>query len=693
MSHTDGGVRRAPEMPTTEQPTSPRPQRDAFRSEIEGLRALAVLLVAVYHIWFGRISGGVDVFLFLTGFFVTLSLTRSIEHYGTVRPTHFLARLARRLLPTAAVVMVGILTAAYLFLPSSRWPAVLDETIASALYFENWSLAAKSVDYLAHDEPASPLQHFWSLAIQGQFYLVWIAALAVAALIARFGRMRARETVFLLCCMAFAVSLTYSIVATGADQTRAYFDTWARLWEFALGGMLALALPRLRLPGSVRVPLGWFGLAALLCCGALLDVSAMFPGYIALWPLGAAMCIVLAGSTGSRFGLDRLLSWAPMMRLGGWSYALYLWHWPILVCYLEVSGRETASLTGGLAVLGLAIALAAATTALVDQRLAAVSSLRTSRRLSAAVTAAFLVPVLTMTFGAQQILAEHEAARADEVESAKADLGAYPGAGVLADPVLADTLEEHPFMPPLDHVKDLPRHYDDGCDAGMNGERAKVCEYGDPDGEYTVALVGASRIAHWFDAFDGAATAAGWRLVVITKSACQFSTETPLKTDGTLNESCIVWNEDVVEALDELRPDLVVTLATRAFSKGEQIYPGFVDRWRMLDDWGVQVMALRDLPRLDGLLPECLEQHAVEDCSTPVDFSRSEQDRTADYEDVPPNVTFVDLAEHVCPDGVCPAVIGNVLTFRDSSHLTATYSATLAPAVEEAVRAVTGWET
>ncbi|WP_112139001.1 acyltransferase family protein [Glycomyces dulcitolivorans] len=681
--------------------TEPSPVRTAavparrdtgFRPEVEGLRAVAVLLVAVYHIWFNRVSGGVDVFLFLTGFFITASLTRSVERSGGVRATHFLTRLARRLLPTAAVVAAGTLAAAYLWLPNSRRPAVFDETVASLLYYENWALAAKAVDYLARDGAPSPLQHFWSLSIQGQFYLLWLVLVAFAALLARTRGVRLREAVFLLCAMVFAVSLTYSLVTTDTRQAWAYFDTGARLWELAFGGMFALALPYLRLPTALRVPLGWFGLAALLSCGALLDVSTLFPGAIALWPVGAAACMILAGTTGLPYAVDRLLTWKPVMRLGAWSYALYLWHWPILVVYLHRTGRETATLAGGAAVLGLALVLAALTTWLVEGRVAAFAKRFPGRRWSLATASAFAVPLLALTLAAQHVYLQRNESADAELAALAADRETYPGAAVLTDPELAASLPEAPFIPPLDNVLDMPLIYDDGCDAGLDGSEATPCSYGDPDAEHVIALVGGSRIGHWFPAFHEAAENAGWRLVSLTKSGCQFSTEEPRNDDADQAASCVEWNGQVVDILDELRPDLVVTLATRAFPEGESAYPGFADRWRTLDEQGVQVLALRDLPRLDEPLPECLEQHEIAECTSSVATSRTLGDPAAAYPDVPSNVVFGDLVEYVCPDGTCPAVIGNILTFRDHSHMTATFSATLAPYVEDLVRRATGWQ-
>src|SRR5690625_5062052 len=214
------------------------------RPEIEGLRAVAVVLVLVYHVWFGRVSGGVDVFLLLTGFLITGSLLRALERDGRISFSAYWSRLARRLVPAAVVVLAGILAATYLFLPPSRWSGVLEEVRAAALYHENWVLAQKAVDYLAREEALSPVQHFWSLSIQGQFYLLWPLLLALGALVAARLGTSVRRAALTAVTVVFAVSLAYSVWITGSDQPWAYFDTGARLWEPALGAVLALVVHR-----------------------------------------------------------------------------------------------------------------------------------------------------------------------------------------------------------------------------------------------------------------------------------------------------------------------------------------------------------------------------------------------------------------------------------------------------------------
>jgi len=669
----------------------PEPQHRAFRPELQGLRAIAVLLVAVYHIWFGRVSGGVDVFLLFTGFLITGSLLRSIERKGRIEPLRFLARLAHRLLPTVAVVLVGVLVAAYLWMPPSRWAEILKESFASALYYENWLLAEKSVDYLTRDQGTSPLQHFWSLSIQGQFYFVWLALMGLVLLVVRRFGADPKWLVFTACSMVFTGSLTYSVLQTAANQPWAYFDTGARLWEFAFGGMLAVVLPYLNPSVRVRIVLGWGGLIALFACGALFNVSAMFPGYIAFWPLLAATAIMIAGQTGSPVAVDRLLTAKPLTVVGDWSYALYLWHWPVLLMYLQVAERDHASWRGGAYVLLASLALAAATTWIVQQKIANLPKFKTSPAWAFALAVLFLAPVVAGTYVAYQRVLDRDADLAGAAEEAAQDTDVYPGAAVLADEELAASLPEAEFIPPLTDELDLPALYDQGCDAQMDGPDAIVCEFGDLASDRTVLLVGASRIAHWVPAFESASEEHGWHLVTITKDGCQFTTDTPYDDEGNVNDSCISWNEQAAAEIERIKPDLVVTLASRSFAESESVYEGFAERWRQLDEQGIQVLALRDIPRLEENLPECMELHGPEGCVTPVDFSQVGPPPEERYEDLPGNVVFDDLTPYICPDGECPAVIGNVRTYRDHSHLTATYSATMGPFAGEAVLEATGW--
>lgn len=658
------------------------------RPEIEGLRAVAVLLVAVYHIWFGRVSGGVDVFLLLTGFLVTGSLLRSAEREGRIRFGVFWARLARRLVPSVAVVLIATMGATYLWLPRSRWEETLDEVRAAALYHENWMLAHNAVDYLAREAASSPVQHFWSLSIQGQFYLLWPLLITLALFVAARTRLSPRRTVLILVGVVFALSLAYSVSITARDQSWAYFDTGARLWELALGAILALVITKVRIPARTRVFLGWFGLAALVSCGVLVQVSSLFPGYIALWPTGAALLVVLAGTTGSPRGADRLLTWPPLMAMGRFSYGLYLWHWPILVCYLEVTGRHLASPLGGLLVLGVSLVLAWVTHRVVEGGLDRFTR-PAHRRIpawSAMIAVAFLVPALVLSLAWSKNLGTQREQRAQEVIVAES----HPGARVVSDPDLAKVLPQAPVRPdPADAQQDLSFHHEQGCHVGLEAEEVVVCDRGPADAERTLALVGASRTAHWYPAVEEVATAHGWRLVSFTKSGCPFALA-PVTQDGRGFTECQTWKAGALAELEDLNPDAVLLSSTRATVDQETVPQGYVDLWWHLNDLGIDVIGLRDLPRLPYRGAECLKTGGVQGCTSPASRSLDEVD-PATLVDLPPNVRPLDLTEHVCPDGTCDAVVGNVLVYWDHSHITATYARSLTPVVEEALLGVTGW--
>ncbi|WP_116248282.1 acyltransferase family protein [Nocardiopsis sp. FIRDI 009] len=658
----------------------------AYRPEIQGLRAIAVLLVAVYHIWFGTVSGGVDVFLLLTGFLITGSLLRSVERRGRIGFPAFWARLARRLLPTMAVVLVGVMVATFLWLPAARWRGVLREVVASVLYHENWVLALNSVDYLADNDSASPLQHIWSLSVQGQFYVIAPVLVTLAAFIAaRAGRDPRRVLLFVLGGV-FALSLAYSVYMTEANQPWAYFDSGARLWELALGGLFALVLPYLNLPLRLRVLLGWTGLAALALCGALVPVSTMFPGYVALWPTGAAIMVILAGTTGSKWGADRWLVSRPLSVLADLSYSLYLWHWPVLVFYLQVTERNMPSLKGGCYVLVTSLILAWITNKLVGDRVEGLSRTKPGTRRDWGIAAAFLVPVLV----ASSLWYTDLTVEQRRLEALAADPANYPGAAVVANPELAENLPEAPVYPDPAGRADVPSIYPDGCDARLSGKHAIVCEYGDETSEHTIALVGASRTAHWFPPMLDIVEKHGWHLVNITKSGCQFATETPMR-DGEVFTECIQWREEAMVELERIRPDVVVTSSTRATGGGERVHDGFIERWEQLREMGTDVIGIRDLPRRSERIPECLTEKSREECVESAYRTQAEVDPTQKLDYVPDNVTFVDLTEYVCPGGECPAVLGNVMVYSDATHMTQTFSRTLTPMLEAAVLEATGW--
>jgi peptidoglycan/LPS O-acetylase OafA/YrhL len=264
------------------------------------------------------------------------------------------------------LVLLAVVIASLFLLPKSRWKDTIEEVAASGVYIENWVLAFKAVDYLAAQATASPVQHFWALSTQGQFYLVWPLLVAGVAFAARKAGVAFRKLAAVAFAIVFAVSLVASVILTQRDQPFTYFNTFARAWEFSLGALLAVFVSRIDLSRGLRVAAGWIGVLGILSCGLVLQVSRVFPGYAALWPILCAALVIIAGTSGSRFGVDRILASKPMVYVGGISYAIYLWHFPLLVFCRTYAQPYPISFATGVGILVASFVLAALTSRFLE---------------------------------------------------------------------------------------------------------------------------------------------------------------------------------------------------------------------------------------------------------------------------------------------------------------------------------------
>ncbi|OZM74411.1 acyltransferase [Amycolatopsis antarctica] len=665
-------------------PTS-RPAARSFRPELQGLRALAVTLVVIYHVWLDRISGGVDVFFLISGFLITGQLARAAGRGGiTLRPMW--GRMLKRLLPAALTVLAATIAAALVLLPEHRWFQTIGEVVASVFYVENWRLAADSVDYFAQHDSASVVQHFWSLSIQGQFYLVWPLLVLLVAWIARRAGRSLRRTLAFALGILFTASLAYSVVLTAADQPLAYFHSLTRVWEFALGGLLALAVDALVLPRAARITLGWLGVAGLVSCGMVLQVGTVFPGYAALWPTLCAAFVIVAGATGSRFAADRPLSSRPMAYLGNLSYALYLWHWPVLLFYLLARGREQVGLLGGAVVIGVSLALSALTYHFVEKpvRDSRIGVERPWGSYRFAVLA--MIPVLVAA-GTWQFVATE---RAGAFAAAPYDRN-YPGANARLPGFQYQGDEDVEFGPPLVTLPDDFARIDD-CGPAERDERMEICTIPAERPERRVVIVGDSHIQQYTASLRAIAEKRGWEITTILRGACPFSVTSDVNPD---DQSCVDWNASTLAEIIDRAPDAVLTLASRDVRAGltENTPRGFVDQWHNLDAAGIPVLAVRDNPRFDFSPPDCVAANgpAAAECRAPRDELLAESPPYEAVGDVPPNVSFLDFSDFFCGREWCTPVAGNVYTFMDDNHLSATFMTTLAPVVERDITDALGW--
>ena len=317
----------------------PRSGDDRFRPDLEGLRGIAILLVLLCHVGIpGAEAGfvGVDVFFVLSGFLITGLLIEERERTGRIGLGRFYARRARRILPAAALVIASTLLTAQLVLSPLDVPRVADDALAAGLSLANVRFALDATDYFAPVDP-SPLLHYWSLAVEEQFYLLWPALLLAAAWL---GRPRLAMAAVALAVLVGSFLLCYEM--TAASGTWAYYSLPTRAWQLAAGGLLALAAPWIsrshrRVAGSV----GWVGVAVLGASLGLIQPTTPYPGIAALLPTVGTLAIIASGLVvGSRVRIG--LGWAPFRALGRISYSLYLWHWPVLILGPTVIGLPTA---------------------------------------------------------------------------------------------------------------------------------------------------------------------------------------------------------------------------------------------------------------------------------------------------------------------------------------------------------------
>lgn len=652
--------------------------RWAYRADVDGLRAVAILLVVSYHVWFGRVSGGVDVFLMLSAFFLTRGFVRKMAGPSPVRPAGHLLGVFRRLLPAAAVTLVGILAVVWVAYPETSWRPVWEQTWASLTYRQNWLLAADAVDYYARTEMPSPLQHFWSMSVQGQAFALWIVLLGLCQVVVRRRGLSPDRVVAVVFGAVFVVSFVYSVVRTMTAQQVAYFDTGARLWEFAAGSLLVVALPHLRLGQVLRAVIGWTGLAGLLVLGMVLDVRGGFPGFLALWPVLCAAAIVASGTGESRFGPARLLASRPLRAVGRDAYALYLVHWPVLVTFMVVNERTDIGLVGGLGIVVLSLILARALTWAVDRPVRAWRRGDSSPLVPVAVLAVG-VTIVAVPVGAWQTTTWlHE--RAIEARAQVMN----PGAAVLRDPALAEIPADAPMLPLGTLLDDEWVQLEREC----SGEWAVVSD--DLQGtchetahtarsRHAVAVVGDSHAQQMTAALLPVAEADGWGVVHLIKGGCSMGLDEP-----GMDERCDAWREAAITHLERVRPDAVMTVVTRsdAGEDDEKVRPGidrFIDR---MDAAGIEVLGMRDNPRFAFDMFGCVTD-AVDPLECAVPRSASLADSNPAEALVGSRLSLLDLTPWICPDDLCVGVIGNVAMYRDDNHLTRVYARTLGPSLAE----------
>jgi len=664
-------------------------RRAAHRGDIEGLRAVAVGTVVLCHAGLAAFAGGyvgVDVFFVISGFLITGLLVGELERSGHISLSAFYGRRAKRLLPMAAIVLVFVaVMSAVLFSPLRR-DQVSGDIVASALSVVNWRFATSAIDYFASTQAASPLQHFWSLAVEEQFYLVWPSLLLGLTWWRRRAGRSVRPVVWGVLVVIALGSFVYGVHLTERMASVAYFSTLTRAWELAVGGLLALALSGRgralvqRLPTAVAYVLGASGLAAIGLATVLYSESTAFPGTAALLPVLGAAAVIAAGTAAPLPVLDV----APMRYVGRISYSWYLWHWPLLVFasaqWGPLSARE------GLAVAAFSLVPTIVGHHLVEERY------HRSPALSARPMRALRLGVVCIAVAVAGGLLLSSTAPSVRTASAREVAGA---AALARGPQIqqsADRLRPNP----RDADGDQPKMYD-GCFVGHEGLDSPACVFGDRRSQRTVVLFGDSHAMMWGPAMDVAAKRRGWRLVTLAKQGCTIAMvpiyNAPL---GRHYDECDTWRARTLRRIvTKEKPDLIVVDSVSRYEVmhgDSRSGPYSAESLRALTDGTARMLRrlratrapvaiMAATPTAPTNVPACVSGALddLEKCAFALAGSVKGPPVNADAAAQAGGVAVVNPLPVLCPGGRCPAVIGDVLVYRDNNHITATYSRTLGP--------------
>ncbi len=683
------------------------PRRPGFRDDVQGMRAIAVLTVVAAHAGLPFLAGGyvgVDVFFVISGFLITQLLLKEAAGASGLSLSAFYARRARRILPAASVVLVVTVVASVLWMSVLEAIDLAKDALWAAVFAANVRFAQQGVDYFAAEAAPSPIQHYWSLAVEEQFYLVW--PLLVGVCFWWFARRQARPVaalralVVLLLVLGIA-SFTWSVVRTASEAQSAYFSTFTRVWELAVGAGIALLVHtgRTLTRRWANEVLAWSGLIAIAVACVAYSSSLAFPGYAAALPvLGtAAVLHASASRDAAPTSAARLLSLAPMRAIGDWSYSVYLWHWPLLVVPVTALGRDLRVLEV-LLMVALTFELAYFTHRYVE------TPFRTKRTWARPRRTLVLYPLFLglvgSTAGAGWAWSDYRVGEHGDnpaISASQFGLTDDGPEGLVRASVLA---AEADLPLPSDLTPDLIDLQDDLADVGdclyADDTDWQLCPRGDEDGTRTLVVVGDSHARAWVPAFEQIAQRAGYRAYYLVKAQCTAAFVAP--SQAFTNDRwppCVDFHEWTHEQIQELDPDLLVVSSAAPITG---IFPDEGKRLRGMDDiadalevgladmletyqpLAERLVMLTDVPRLSIDPGVCLSTFGARlaDCTQPADELGTRMRDLTNAVATQVDVEIVDPEPWLCAGDLCPTVVGSTIAYRDRGHISSTRAAELA---------------
>jgi len=657
-----------------------------FLPEIQVLRAVAVLLVVVYHFWPGTLTGGfvgVDAFFVISGYLITSHLFREADRTGTVKLWAFYARRVRRLLPASIFVLLFVAAGTFLLLPTDLWASTAREVTASGFYVQNLWLASKAVTYSASNDVATPVTHYWSLSAEEQFYLVWPGLIIISCLVARrWLRGRTTTTVGFTLLVVTLGSFAFSVWATQAHRAAAYFITPTRAWEFGAGALVVLLMrkwaPSLVLARLLR----WLGMVGLLASAWFFSSTTPFPGYAAALPIIATAAVIVAGDTGRADPSDLVFRLRPVQWLGDVSYSVYLWHWPLLV-FAPYVLRHTLKMPELLALLMICLVIAGLSKRYVEDATRFWPRLTMTPRATLSAAAVAMV-VIALVSGTQIYAAD---AREQQNAALLADVSANPCFGAPAMENRARCPDALTKLPLVAITKaDAPWAPEPGCRGTGSDPVVMTCFWGTGKPGRVVALVGDSHAEHWRSALHRIAKAKNWQIIEMFSGGCPatYARSVTFERRSRDGDVCRTWTAKVTAKLKALAPDDIITAAYAQQNGFDPVGSGPAGFERVWREWlgFSRVTVLRDIPTTANRSgPQCLAINAgkPQACANPRSKVLIDDDMMRAARTMRSEVNLVDLSDYFCDARRCYAVIGGASVYYDYDHMSAQFGASLAP--------------
>ncbi len=682
---------------------------EGHRPDIQGLRALAVSLVLVFHLWPWALPGGyigVDVFFVISGFLITSHIMREIRLTGTVKLGKFWARRARRLLPASLLVLLCSTILVFTVLPSLVRIQELRNISFASVFGVNWVFAYDSIDYLGGDSSGSIVQHYWSLSLEEQFYLVWpVLLLVVAFFAAKTGSRklaiteRSTKPYLIVVSIVFAASLAYSIYETAQSQPVAYFITPTRMWELAAGGLIAFLPSSRRLRSSVRVERGlagiiarnahpvlsWVAWAAIFVCALRFDATTSFPGYIALIPVAATAYLLWQQPAEHRWSPQQLSNLKPVQWLGDISYPLYLWHWPLIVMFIALRHSGPGKI-GFVAITTASLVLAWLTKRWVEDplRFRVASFSKPLVMLPVAFVGIAAVLVATMVPSAA-IRAQYEVnyAQFENIQNASEScLGAFALLNSCDNPY-ARTSTVSPAAAREDSYRSRGIR-DCSQLPNLSGDLDIDCMLSEPEEPVRNAvLIGDSFSAQVAVSLGDAAERLGWTLRERTLTGCSGFLPDASATDDVAFRDCSNWGKRVYEqARDDDSLDTVI-ISVRTLDDNAPLAELAGKRISALVAAGKHVMVVHNSPGFSEDVPACVERTPGDDPCAQAEAGRNDWLAPAA---IAAGADLIELRTLLCPDGMCHTVIGGTVAYFDGHHLTHSFAGTLSLWFEDSMR-------